>query len=126
MKETRTFPHRADSVTRARRFVNSALEDAPPKVRDIVALMVSELATNCVRHTKSGFELTISQTGEEIRVEAVDRGGGAPMMRTPAPTDPSGRGLQIIDIFSTTWGHETRPEGKAVWFSLNLEAATAA
>ncbi|HTX30370.1 MAG TPA: ATP-binding protein [Solirubrobacteraceae bacterium] len=126
MNATRTFPHRPESITRARRFVNDALEDVPPKLRDIVVLMVSELATNCIRHTKSGFELTLRQTGEEIFVEAVDRGDGHPTMRTPAPTDPSGRGLQIIDIFSTTWGHENRPEGKAVWFSLSLETATAA
>jgi hypothetical protein len=48
-------------------------------------------------------------------------------MRAPARTDPSGRGLQIIDMFSTAWGHETRPgKGKTVWFSVMLEAATAA
>jgi signal transduction histidine kinase len=127
MKETRAFKHADESVTAARRFVKEALPDVPREVRDTVALMVSELASNCIRHTKSGFELTISQTDDEIRVEATDCGGGAPAMRTPAPTDPSGRGLQIIDIFSTAWGHEPRPgECKMIWFSLSREAATVA
>jgi anti-sigma regulatory factor (Ser/Thr protein kinase) len=127
MKRTRSFKHTVDSVTAARRFVQEVLQDAPPSLREEVTLMVSELASNCIRHTDSDFDLTISQIGDEIRVEATDCGGGVPTMRTPAPTDPSGRGLQIIDMFSTTWGHETRPgKGKTVWFSVMLEAATAA
>jgi anti-sigma regulatory factor (Ser/Thr protein kinase) len=126
MKETRRFEHRPDSVTRARRFANAVLQDAPPVPRDTVALMVSELATNCIRHTESGFELTISQTGEEICVEVTDRGSGEPELRTPALTDTSGRGLQIVDIFSTAWGHESRGGRKTVWFRVSLEATTAA
>jgi anti-sigma regulatory factor (Ser/Thr protein kinase) len=126
MKQTRRFENTGESVAAARRFASDVLQDLPAEVRHTVALMVSELATNCVRHTDSDFELTISQTGGEIRVEARDCGGGRPTMRTPAVTDPSGRGLQIIDIFSTAWGHESRPGGKVVWFSLSLEAATAA
>lgn len=126
MRQTRSFEHRDDSVAAARRFVKGVLQDAPAEVRDTVALMVSELATNCIRHTDSGFELTISQTHGEIRVEAKDCGSGQPIMRRPAVTDPSGRGLQIIDMFSTAWGHESRRGGKIVWFSVSLEAAVAA
>jgi anti-sigma regulatory factor (Ser/Thr protein kinase) len=126
MKETRSFKHAPESVTAARRFARDVLRDVPPQARDTVALMVSELATNAIRHTNSGFELTVWQTESEIRVEATDRGGGEPTVRTPALTDPSGRGLQIIDVFSTAWGHERQGEAKTVWFSLSLEAATAA
>lgn len=126
MKKTRCFEHVPDSVPRARRFVKEVLKDAPSEVCDTVALMVSELATNCVRHTDSGFELTIGQNGGEIRVEVTDRGSGEPKLRTPASTDTSGRGLQIVDIFSNAWGHESQGEGKTVWFSVGLEATTAA
>jgi anti-sigma regulatory factor (Ser/Thr protein kinase) len=127
MKRTRSFKHTVDSVTAARRFVQEVLHDAPLPVRNAVILMVSELASNCIRHTDSDFELTIRQVGDEIRVEATDCGGGVPTMRMPAPTDPSGRGLQIIDMFSTAWGHEERSgKGKTVWFSVMREAATVA
>lgn len=122
MKETRSFTNAPESVTAARRFARDVLQDAPPKARETVALMVSELATNAIRHTDSGFVLTVGLTGSEIRVEATDRGSGEPTLRTPALTDPSGRGLQIIDIFSTDWGHERRGDAKTVWFSLSLEA----
>jgi len=127
VKQTQSFKHTADSVTRARHFVKEALRDAPVEVRDAVALMVSELASNCIRHTTGGFDLTITQASDQIRVEATDCGDGEPRMRTPGPTDPSGRGLRIIDMFSTAWGYERRPgRDKTVWFSLSLDAANAA
>jgi len=122
MKRTRTFKHTAESVTAARRFVGKVLEDVPAEVRETITLMVSELASNCVRHTDSDFDLTISKTGKEIRVEATDCGAGEPRMRTPAPTDPSGRGLQIVDMFSTAWGYDSLAgKGKTVWFSVALD-----
>jgi hypothetical protein len=81
--------------------------------------MVSELATNCIRHVKTGFQLTIRRTRREIRVEVTDHGGGTPAMRSPGPDDPTGRGLRIVDMLSERWGvdHERRG-GKTVWFTL--------
>lgn len=125
MTQTKTFKHRPESVTQARRFVNEVLRDAAPEVRDVVVLMVSELASNCIRHTDSEFDLTISQSGDEIRVETTDCGGGEPKLRTPDPTDPSGRGLQIIDIFSAAWGYESRGRENTVWFKVRAEAVLA-
>ncbi len=41
-------------------------------------------------------------------------------MRSPEPTDPSGRGLKIIDMLSARWGVEPEPaEGKTVWFTIS-------
>ncbi len=38
-------------------------------------------------------------------------------MRSPRPTDPSGRGLKIIDMLSAEWGVDHRAAtGKTVWF----------
>jgi serine/threonine-protein kinase RsbW len=123
MRQTRHFEHAAASVTAARRFVARALEEAPPEVREAAMLMVSELASNCVRHTDGGFELTISRTRETIRVEASDCGVGTPTVRHPEPSDPSGRGLQIIDMLSEEWGYASHPgSAKTVWFTLSLTA----
>lgn len=126
MKHTRRFAHAPESVTSARRFARDVLETAPGEARDAIALMISELASNCIRHTDTGFELTISQTDTEIRVEATDRGAGVPTMRTPGPTDPDGRGLQIIDMLSGAWGVERLPnDAKTVWFTVPLQASAA-
>jgi anti-sigma regulatory factor (Ser/Thr protein kinase) len=125
MKQTRSFHHAPESVTAARRFAREILHAAPAEARELVELMVSELASNCIRHTATGFELTITRSAREIRIEATDVGGGEPRKRSPEPTDPSGRGLQIVDMLSADWGCAPRPGGgKTVWFT--VESATAA
>jgi anti-sigma regulatory factor (Ser/Thr protein kinase) len=123
VKRSRHFAHGPESVTLARRFAGEVLQGTARDAQETVVLMISELASNCVRHTDSGFELTIIQSGAEIRVEAADTGGGKPTMRTPGPTDPDGRGLQIVDIFASAWGID-RPAagGKTVWFELATQA----
>lgn len=119
MTRSRRFAHAPESVTSARRFAEEVLTGTPEDVRDAVTLMVSELATNCVRHTDSGFDLTITQSAAEIRVEATDRARTEPRMRSPGPTDPNGRGLQIVDMLASSWGFKPLPEGgKTVWFAL--------
>ncbi len=119
MKHTRTFPHEPGSVPAARRFAKSALRGVSADTLEAVELMVSELATNCIRHTDSGFDLAITRTGGDIRVEATDGAGGTPQMRSPEPTDPSGRGLKIIDMLSAEWGvHQRAGAGKTVWFTV--------
>jgi anti-sigma regulatory factor (Ser/Thr protein kinase) len=127
MKDSRTFPHEPQSVPAARRFAMSVLRGAPTDILEAVELMVSELATNCIRHTDSGFALTIIRSGRDIRVEATDRAGGTPTMRSPKPTDPSGRGLKIIDLLSAGWGVDSAPEsGKTVWFMISDQATARA
>ncbi len=120
MTHTRTFPHEPESVPAARRFATSALRDVSVDTLEAVELMVSELATNCIRHTDSGFELTITRAGGDIRVEATDQAGGRPEMRSPKPTDPSGRGLKIVDTLSAEWGvDQGAAAGKTVWFTVS-------
>lgn len=120
MTRSRRFPNRPDSVPAARYFTRDALDDAPSRVLSAVELMVSELVTNCVRHTHTSFELSISQNRREIRVEVSDKGAGQPSMGSPQPTDMSGRGLPLVDMMSEDWGVENRPGGvgKTVWFTV--------
>jgi anti-sigma regulatory factor (Ser/Thr protein kinase) len=120
MRETRSFPEQPESVTAARRFATGVLRQLSPEVTATVELLVSELATNCIRHTDSAFDLTIIQAGREIRVEATDYDdAGKPTMRSPKPADPSGRGLRIVDALAAAWGVEHRSaHGKTVWFTV--------
>ena len=123
MRKTRSFEHTPGSATAARRFATHVLRGAPADVLDAVELMVSELASNSIRHTDSGFDLTVIVTEDEIRVEVTDRGGGEPQMRNPAPTDPTGRGLQIVNMLASQWGVDHLSDGKTVWLTLNVEAS---
>ena len=67
---------------------------------ETVGVVVSELASNCVLHNDNRFDLSIILTVEEICVEATDHGGGEPCLRSPKPTDPTGRGLSIVDVLA--------------------------
>jgi anti-sigma regulatory factor (Ser/Thr protein kinase) len=93
---------------------------------DAVELMVSELATNSVKHAHSDFKVAIDDSGGEIRVEVRDTGRGQPALRFPAPTEPSGRGLLIVEALSHAWGTVDAPHGKTVWFTLPSKAKAAA
>lgn len=119
MRQTRTFPNEPASVTAARKFVKTVLRGLAPDTLQAVELMVSELATNCVRHTDDGFEIRVQRGSAEIRVEACDRGAGKPRLRSPGPMDPHGRGLRIVEALSGAWGVDSGPgRGKLVWFEV--------
>ncbi len=118
MKEVRRFHCRAESVAGARHFVRDALSEEPREIVEAAELMTSELATNCVRHAHSDFELAISRSREEIRVEVSDHGEGQPVMRSPTPREQSGRGLRIVQELAEAWGTIPSPHGKLVWFTL--------
>jgi anti-sigma regulatory factor (Ser/Thr protein kinase) len=85
-------------------------------------LMASELATNCVRHAHTGFEMTIHSDGQ-IRVEVRDTGEGRPKLLSPTPREVSGRGLRIVEAMSDDWGVIPASNGKAVWFTLSQRDA---
>jgi anti-sigma regulatory factor (Ser/Thr protein kinase) len=126
VRSSRAFKADALSVAASRRYVRDVLHCHPPVHVDAVELMVSELATNSVKHAHSGFKVSINDSGGEIRVEVRDTGRGQPVLRCPAPTEPSGRGLRIVEALSRAWGTLDSPQGKTVWFTLPSKAQAAA
>jgi anti-sigma regulatory factor (Ser/Thr protein kinase) len=87
--------------------------------------MVSELATNCVRHTDTEFKVNVEHDQSQIRVEVTDRGPGAPTPRVPDATEPTGRGLRIVRELADSFGVDptSGTPGKTVWFVVQLDAA---
>jgi anti-sigma regulatory factor (Ser/Thr protein kinase) len=123
----RTYPGKPASVPKARHFIASALHGLPEPVQEVVGLMVSELATNAVRHTGSSFTIHVEVAHGTVRVEVTDPGPGEPVKRSPRPTDPNGRGLRIVETLATEWGVlPVSPRGKTVWFSVPLNVPPAA
>jgi anti-sigma regulatory factor (Ser/Thr protein kinase) len=119
MKLTRSFPAEVTSVAAARRFAAGLVTNGPAELRETVELMVSELATNCIRHVNASFEVSIERRGDSYHVEVRDDGGGRPAMRSPSPEDVSGRGLRIVDLLAARWGvRYDANAGKTVWFTL--------
>jgi anti-sigma regulatory factor (Ser/Thr protein kinase) len=126
VRSSRAFTAEARSVGAARRYVRDVLCDHLPAQVGAVELMVSELATNSVKHAHSNFKVSIDDARGEIRVEVRDTGRGQPVLRSPAPLEPSGRGLRIVEALSRAWGTADSPHGKTVWFTLPSKAKAAA
>ncbi len=122
-----TFPGTPEAVTEARVFATDAIDGAPVEVVETVALLVSELATNSVRHASAGFTLAVERASDRIRIAVSDLGPGNPEMRSPTPVEASGRGLQIVEALSDAWGCTPAPDGrgKTVWFELAAAPASA-
>jgi anti-sigma regulatory factor (Ser/Thr protein kinase) len=122
----RAFPGVPDSVPTARHFVTDAIGDIPREISERAALMVSELATNAIKHGGTDFELRVERTPDELYIEIADSGGGSPTVRRALPQDSSGRGLHIVEALADKWG--VRPAnsgpGKTVWFTLSLAPAS--
>jgi len=117
VNDSRGFRCEPAAVPAVRRFVRDALREHAREVVDAAELMACELATNCVRHARTDFELAISSHGQ-IRIEVRDAGQGRPRLRSPTPREPSGRGLRIVEAMADTWGVIPSPDGKTVWFTL--------
>ena len=126
MRSSCAFTAQALSVAASRRYVRDVLRGHPLANIDAIELMVSELATNSVKHAHSDFKVSINDSGGEIRVEVRDTGRGQPVLRFPAPTEPSGRGLRIVEALSLAWGTADSPRGKTVWFTVPSKAEAAA
>jgi anti-sigma regulatory factor (Ser/Thr protein kinase) len=120
VKRSRRFPRDPESVGHARRFAAQVLADVPRALFESIELMVSELTTNSIRHGRAGFELTITNTAQMVRVEVTDRAGGTPRKLSPPPEQPTGRGLKIVDLLSDTWGVDwAEGSGKTVWLTVS-------
>jgi signal transduction histidine kinase len=116
----RAFRNRRESVTEARHYVLDELSDVGADTSDVVALLVSELATNCIRHAGSEFTVRLERDTDHVTIFVTDRGSGSPVVRSPGPRDPSGRGLRIVQSMADDWGVDSRSGSKTVWFSLSL------
>ena len=122
---SRVFGNAPEAVSAARHYVVEQLADVPRAIVDEVAVMVSELATNCVRHTETEFTVKVEHDLKRVRVEVTDHGPGVPTLRVPDATEPTGRGLRIVREIADSFGVDpaARAPGKTVWFELYLDPA---
>ena len=124
MTSSRRFPNDPEAVRAARKFAIHQLAGYAPEALDVVELLVSELAGNCVRHTESSFEVRVSGDRRRIRVAVSDKGRGKPVLRHVDANALAGRGLALVEMLSSAWGVRTRrglTGGKSVWFVLEAE-----
>ena len=119
------LPRHPASVGLARRRVRDHLSDwghssGEPAFEDVV-LLVSELATNAVRHgplLEREFEVAVTALADgSCLVEVSDESPDQPRLRTVSEYDEEpGRGLHMVESLTTAWGVWSRGRhGKTVW-----------
>ena len=110
----------------ARRQVLRELDDAiSPGLAIDVSLVVSELVTNSVRHTRVGtgvIAVEILVLADVLRLTVTDGGGETvPRLLERDPERPSGFGLFLVNALSSVWGVEHEPMGAVrVWCEIPL------
>jgi anti-sigma regulatory factor (Ser/Thr protein kinase) len=106
----------------ARQFVSEHGKALSPELMGDAELLVSELVTNAIRHGRPAITLRIRLDPPGIGVEVRDEGPGEPVvpLEEPSSSQPSGRGLRLVDAVASSWGvrRAENPPGKIVWFTL--------
>ena len=92
-----------------------------------LALLVSEVVTNAVRHAGSAGRLRLRRAGARLRVEVFDGDAGLLRPRRTSPAEGARpdrrRGLDLLDSLADAWGVEPTSGGKCVWFEITAGAA---
>jgi anti-sigma regulatory factor (Ser/Thr protein kinase) len=123
----RTFSGGAMAARCARLAVREELGEALPRRRLAdVELLVSELATNSVRHAgcaeSDEIALEADVNPDRVRVRLSDTGQGFEV-HTPEPPSTGaagGYGLVLLERLSDRWGVQ-RENGFSVWFEVQRE-----
>jgi anti-sigma regulatory factor (Ser/Thr protein kinase) len=122
----------ARSVGASRDFAVATMNrwDAAERCDDI-AVVVSELLTNALRHalpdagqvpSRGSLRLALLQPGPSVICAVADPSPKAPEQRDPGELCEGGRGLQVIGALADSWGC-TPPSrtGKIVWAVFSLK-----
>ncbi|MFG2676234.1 ATP-binding protein [Streptomyces sp. DT20] len=140
---TCTLPARYEAVGGARQFTRSTLTGWDLSERfDDVALVVSELVTNALRHALPAdvpresqdppVRLHLMRWTSRLVCAVRDPSQSSPVASQAADSAESGRGLFLVESFSDSWGWHPSPalgtdgacgaalRGKVVWALFRL------
>jgi serine phosphatase RsbU (regulator of sigma subunit)/anti-sigma regulatory factor (Ser/Thr protein kinase) len=120
----------------ARAVVRSVLAEADlSDLLDEALLLTTELSTNGVVHAGTELDIEVIADRQGLTVTVMDFAAGPPEQLTvgqagpaaaPAELSERGRGLLLVDHFSSRWGTTHHTGGKGVWFRLDRARKPAA
>lgn len=115
------FPASLEAPGQARRFVTAALEAVDAgKLVDDAALVVTELATNAVLHSRSDFTLSLTfNTGTDtVRISVRDDAALPDTGHAHALPAATLHGLGVVAALARRWGSYPAGSGKVIWAEL--------
>jgi anti-sigma regulatory factor (Ser/Thr protein kinase) len=98
----------------------------PEITREDLALLVSELVTNSVRHAglsaRDPIGVSLINGAGRARLAVHDGGEGftPSMSGWNGPQVAGGRGLEIVSALSEAWGVDCDPDGCTVWCEIDV------
>ncbi|MGW2177815.1 ATP-binding protein [Streptomyces sp. NPDC001732] len=89
-------------------------------VAEEAELVVSELATNVIKHVGKGTAATLvlEVVEDRLRIELHDKSYRVPVLGSAACDDECGRGLHLLVGMTADWGTLLTATGKSVWCEL--------
>jgi hypothetical protein len=116
----------AESARRAREFTRITLDGWGMAAEiDVAELVVCELVTNALRHgllsarwmpQQHPIALTLLRRDPYLMCAVTDPEPGGPVLMAPSASAESGRGLQVVESCSASWGWQPIDgAGKVVW-----------
>ncbi|MFE0424795.1 SpoIIE family protein phosphatase [Streptomyces sp. NPDC058953] len=113
-----------DAVVHARRFTErTARSWGVMGELDVPLLIVSELVTNAVSHTRGRVRLDLTLSGDRLRIAVNDVSPRAPVRPTALDLEATGgRGLLIVGALASASGSLPFAGGKQVWAVTRVEA----
>ncbi|MFE0509144.1 ATP-binding protein [Streptomyces sp. NPDC058964] len=110
------------SARQARRLVTAQLSEwAQDDVADTVELLVSELVTNALRHTRGPLRLNLRLRDSRLLCEVEDTEPSGPVRNVVDPDAEGGRGTELLDLLADSWGTIRTATGKTIWFEVQAE-----
>ncbi|MHA5053364.1 ATP-binding protein [Streptomyces sp. SD15] len=94
---------------------------------DEAELLVTELATNVVKHVGEGASATLilEWLGERLRLEVHDKSPLVPSLGSVDCDKECGRGLHLLAALAVEWGTVLTAAGKAVWCEISIGSGEA-
>ncbi|MEY2417334.1 MAG: hypothetical protein QOG90_14 [Actinomycetota bacterium] len=100
----------------ARRFVADKLTGwGLADLVDDATLIVSELTSNVLAHAGTPFTVTLLRVGDGVHISVTDESPSQARLTHPDPSEPTGRGLRVVNALATEWGQTPLDSGKRVW-----------
>jgi hypothetical protein len=107
------LPPEPASVARARHLVGEVTKPLPRRAREAAELVADELATHCVVHAGTDFEVFAAVDDDSFEVVVSDGTGWS-----TRPRKEPGHGLLLVGLLASAWAAELEGDGKRVWARL--------